>query len=83
MGAAREQRKSNMIAATEQRESKRSPEARSKYLVGARLAPGQLGDGDGHEDHEEAGGEVLVIRLALGCLAEGGQEARVHLGEGE
>ena len=53
------------------------------YLICARLTPGQLGDGDGHEDHEEAGGEVLVVRLALGCLAEGRQEARVHLGEGE
>ena len=47
------------------------------HLVAAALAPGQLGDGDGDEDHEEAGGQVLVVRLALWRLPEGGEEAGV------
>jgi hypothetical protein len=34
-------------------------------LVHAGITAGQLGNGDGHEDHEEAGGEVLVFGLTL------------------
>ena len=50
-------------------------------LVAAALAPRQLGDGDRDEDHEEAGGEVLLLTLPLGCggLAERGQQVGVHL----
>ena len=50
-------------------------------LIAATLTPGQLRDGDRDEDHEEAGGEVLLVRLALGSrgLPEGGQQVGVHL----
>ena len=50
-------------------------------LVAAALTPRQLRDGDGYEDHEEAGGEVLLVRLVLGArgLPEGGQQVGVHL----
>ena len=50
-------------------------------LVAAALTPSQLRDGDGDEDHEEAGGEVLLVRLVLGPrgLSEGGQQVGVHL----
>jgi hypothetical protein len=34
-------------------------------LVHAGITAGQLGYGDSHEDHEEAGGEVLVFCLTL------------------
>ena len=50
-------------------------------LVAAALTPRQLRDGDGDEDHEEAGGEVLLVRLVLGPrgLPQGGQQVGVHL----
>ena len=53
------------------------------HLVAAALAPGQLGDGDGDEDHEEAGGQVLLLTLALGGrgLLQRGQQVRVNLGK--
>jgi len=49
-------------------------------LVRARLTPGQLRDGDCHEDHEEAGDEILVLTagLSFGRLAEGGEKGGVH-----
>jgi hypothetical protein len=34
-------------------------------LVHAGITAGQLGYGDGHEDHEEAGGEILIFCLTL------------------
>ena len=53
------------------------------HLVAAALAPGQLGDGDGDEDHQEAGGQVLLVTLALGGrgLLQRGQQVRVNLGK--
>ena len=51
-------------------------------LVAAALAPGQLGDRDGDEDHEEAGGEILLVPLPLGGrgLLQRRQQVRVNLG---
>ena len=43
-------------------------------LVGARLAPCQLGNGDSHEDHEKTGGEIFIICLALWSLPQRGQK---------
>ena len=34
-------------------------------LVHAGLAAGQLGYGDGHKDHQQAGGQILVLCLTL------------------
>ena len=50
-------------------------------LVAAALAPGQLGDRDGDEDHEEAGGEILLVPLPLGGrgLLQRRQQVRVNL----
>ena len=51
------------------------------HLVAAALTPGQLRYGDSDEDHKEAGGEVLLVRLVLrsGGLSQGGQQVGVHL----
>ena len=50
-------------------------------LVAAALAPGQLGNGDGDEDHQQAGCQVFLVRLALGGggLLQCCQEVRIHL----
>ena len=51
------------------------------HLVAAALTPGQLGDGDSDEDHEKAGGQVLLVPLPLGGrgLLQRGQQIRVNL----
>ena len=50
-------------------------------LVAAALTSGQLRYGDSDEDHEEAGGQVLLVPLPLGGrgLLQCGQQIRVNL----